>query len=562
MIKKDIAPFGALPSYRQINHFRYYAKKAFFHFGVNTFSDMEWGDGTERESLFNPTELDVRKWICEIKEAGFTLAILTVKHHDGFCLWPSKYTEHSVKKSPYKDGLGDVVREFTDACHAEGVAVGIYISPWDRNSPLWGSSEYSVYFNNQLTELLTNYGKIDEVWWDGAGSHETKYDWSMWANTVRTLQPDAVMFGSMGASDYVECRWIGNECGISGEYHYPTITYDAMIDEDAALLNTGVFGGDRFIIAEADTSIRPGWFYHKDQDAFVKTPGQLVDLWFNSVGSSALMLLNFPPDRRGLIWETDYKNALAAYNIVQKALSTNYAKNAVISANSVREGYEPHNMICDDYHSVYAASDDNINPVIDIELEGEKTFDTLILGEYAELGVRINGIRIEAFSEGEWRLVADKKSVGFKKAIYFGKIVSSKIRLTVYGAGAAPVLREIGLYDFESAGFDVNDKGPQPVKNVDISKNSAVRQTYSKDGVTINFGGLYPFNTIIFDGCGISDYELQIFNGSQFKTVKSGHNPSKDEVITLDKTVSDSYQIRIKTEPVCDENINVRVYCK
>ena len=242
-----IKPYGALPSQRQMKHFKDFGKKAFFHFGVNTFSNLEWGDGTEAEKLFNPSETDVRQWIKTIKAAGFTLAILTVKHHDGFCLWPSEYTEHTVAKSPYKDGKGDILREFTDACHEYDIAVGIYISPWDRNSKYWGSYEYSKFFNAQLTEVLSNYGKIDEVWWDGAGSTEADYDWARWAHTVRNLQPDCVIFGSLGATEFVESRWIGNESGSSTLSCWATIDNEALRVEDTAKLTTGKFTKEKTV---------------------------------------------------------------------------------------------------------------------------------------------------------------------------------------------------------------------------------------------------------------------------------------------------------------------------
>lgn len=556
----NIAPYGALPSQRQINHFKKFGKKAFFHFGVNTFSNLEWGNGTEDESIFNPTETDVRQWIRTIKAAGFALAILTVKHHDGFCLWPSKYTEHSVKNSPYKDGKGDLVREFTDACHEFGIAVGIYISPWDRNSQYWGSDEYSKYFNNQLTELMTGYGKIDEVWWDGAGSTETPYDWGLWAYTIRNYQPDAAIFGSLGATNYVELHWIGNEAGKCGDPHYPTIDPINVEKEITANMRTGNFGGERFICAEVDTSIRPGWFYHKNQDYFVKSPRQLVDLWFNSVGSSALMLLNFPPDRRGIVHELDSANAIKANEIVSKALAVNFAANATVTADSVREGYSPDNIINGNYDAVYAASDDNINPVIELTLPAPATFDTFIIGEYIELGIRVNGFTFEALIDGEWKLIADKKSIGYKKAVNFEKITTDKIRINIYGAGAAPVIREFGLYDFEGNGYDKEEKREAPGEKFDIVTNPSAELIFNDDGVTVMIGGLFPFNTIKFNGEGIDSYELLIFNGAQFYSAKKGEKPGKDAVITLDETVNDSYQFKLVTGKRENESINIRVY--
>ena len=257
--KTTIKPFGATPGYRQLYHYKL-GKKAFFHFGVNTFSGNEWGDGTEKEKSFNPTDMNVRGGVRDVKAAGFKLAIITAKHHDGFCLWPSKYTEHSVKNSPYKDGKGDVIREFTDACREFGLGVGIYISPWDRNSPYWGTPEYSTYYANQLTEIVTQYGKLDEIWWDGAGSLEAKYDWALWASIIRKNQPDAVIFGSMGATPYVEMRWVGTEAGYAGKTHYASVNRESMEKEIVEDLNRGVIGGELYIPAEVDVSIRPGWF--------------------------------------------------------------------------------------------------------------------------------------------------------------------------------------------------------------------------------------------------------------------------------------------------------------
>lgn len=556
----DIKPFGALPSERQINHFKKFSKKAFFHFGVNTFSNMEWGDGTEAEKLFNPTETDVRQWIKTIKAAGFTLAILTVKHHDGFCLWPSKYTEHSIKNSPYKNGKGDILREFVDACHEFDISVGVYISPWDRNSELWGTAEYSKFYNNQLTELMTEYGKIDEVWWDGAGSTETPYDWGLWAYTVRTYQPDAVMFGSLGATPYVECHWVGNEAGYAGDPHYPTIDTECVENELTDLMNSGVFNGNRFIIAEVDTSIRPGWFYHKDQDYFVKSPTQLVDLWFKSIGSSALMLLNFPPDRRGIVHELDAKNAIEANNIISRALAVNYASNATVSATSLRDGYNADALINGNYNAIYASSDEDINPVLEITLPEAKTFDTFVIGEYIELGVRVKGFTVEALVNGEWKLLADKKSIGFKKAVYFDEITSDKIRITIYDAGAAPVLREFSLYSFNRAGYDPDSKKETAGEKFNIAENPSANIIYEDDGVLVQIGGLFPYNTIKFNGEGIDKYELHIFNGARFRVEKSGENPGNDETITLDKTEIGSYQFKLKTGKKETEKINIRVY--
>ena len=249
------------PSARQVEWMRR-EKMIFFHFGVNTFTNMEWGDGTESPSIFNPEKLDCRQWIKAIHDAGFTTAILTAKHHDGFCLWPSKYTEHSIKNSPYKDSNGDIVREFTDACAEFGIKAGIYLSPWDRHEKTWNTPDYDDFYVGQLTELLTNYGKIWEVWWDGSQSKNVKYDWARYTDTIRTLQPDAVIFGTLEAEPFVEARWVGNEEGFAGDPCWSTIDSQTIINENTIKLNCGKLDGNRFLPAEADVSIRPGWFYH------------------------------------------------------------------------------------------------------------------------------------------------------------------------------------------------------------------------------------------------------------------------------------------------------------
>lgn len=366
MKQYGIIPFGTVPSERQLAH--YEMKKAFFHFGVNTFTDMEWGNGEELENAFDPTEMNVEQWIETIKKAGFDLAIITAKHHDGFCLWPSQYTEHSVKNSPYKNGNGDVIREFTDACRKFGIKAGVYLSPWDRNAPSWGTSDYSEYYAKQLTELVTEYGELHEIWWDGAGSAETPYDWGLWASIIRKHQPHACIFGSMGATPYVEMRWVGNENGTAGKNHYASIDAKDLEVEERVSLNSGKIGGNRYIPSECDVSIRPGWFYHASQDAQVKSVSRLNRLWFESVGRNSIMLLNFPPDRRGLICDTDAKNAILSHGYITKMLSKNYLKNATITADSALcESLSAQNLTRDGEESFYAAAQKT--SVIDIVLD-------------------------------------------------------------------------------------------------------------------------------------------------------------------------------------------------
>ncbi|MBN2392457.1 MAG: alpha-L-fucosidase, partial [Anaerolineae bacterium] len=321
---------------------------AFFHFTVNTFTDQEWGDGTEDPRVFNPTQLDPQQWLCIARNAGIKLAILTAKHHDGFCLWPSRYTEHSVKHSPYKNGHGDVVREFVEACRAFDVQVGLYLSPWDRHESTYGSDAYNDYFTHQLAELLTGYGPIAEVWFDGAcgegpNGKRQVYDWERYYRVIRTLQPEAVI-----AISGPDVRWVGNEDGVAREDEWSvvpasTLDQDKLATDsqhqeavrpdigDARALDLGsrarIPEAERLVWypAECDVSIRPGWFYHTFQDEYVKTPEMLVDLYFKSVGRNAALLLNLPPDPRGLIHEKDVQHLDGMRRILDATFAHNLA---------------------------------------------------------------------------------------------------------------------------------------------------------------------------------------------------------------------------------------------
>jgi len=285
----------------------------FLHFGLNTFTGREWGDGTEDPGIFAPTRLDPRDWARAARAAGFRSMILTAKHHDGFCLWPSKTTTYSVASSPWRGGTGDIVRDFVDACLAEGLKPGLYCSPWDRNAPSYGDSErYNDLYVEQLTELLTRYGRIHEVWFDGANGEgpsgrRQEYDWPRFWGTVRRRQPEAVMFSDAGP----DVRWIGNETGSAGDPNwstvdprvvpYPGATGDRVLEQ----LQHGDPAGTVWRPGETDVSIRPGWFYHPEEDDHVRSVDNLVDLFFTSVGRNSKLLLNVPPTRDGQLHPTD-----------------------------------------------------------------------------------------------------------------------------------------------------------------------------------------------------------------------------------------------------------------
>ncbi len=551
-----LKPYGVTPSPRQMAHYKL-EKKAFFHFGVNTFTNMEWGEGTEAESIFNPTRCDCRQWIRGIKAAGFTLAIITAKHHDGFCLWSSAYTPHSVKNSPYKDGKGDIVREFTDACREYGVKVGVYLSPWDRHSPYWGTKEYSRFYNLQLTELLSNYGEIHEVWWDGAGSKETPYDWGMWAHTVRNLQPNAVIFGSMGATDYVEMRWVGNEAGYAGDPCYGTVNFNSLLVETRSELNCGVADGEIFRVAEVDTSIRPGWFFHEDQEDEVKSVSHLVRMWLDSVGSNCNLLLNFPPDHFGLVRDKDINNAIDAHRIISRARSWNFALDAAVSCDTeVHEGYDAANMLNDYENSFFAPV--QTSATVTLKLRKKEKINMFELAEVIELGHRVRGYRIEASVDGKWVTLYEGKCIGYKWAKHFAPVETDEVRLVIYDAKDIPLIRFFGLYYIDEVHFTEQTRIS---KGVDLAKGKSARVNYSEKEVEVEFGGIYPFNTVAFNGSCMWGYRIEAFDGANYHTVYKGTAPVREQIVTLPETVRDAYKMRLVCGRQIDpETINLRVY--
>jgi alpha-L-fucosidase len=410
----------------------------FIHFGMNTFTDREWGYGDEDPAWFNPSELDPEQWVRVAKQAGMKELILTAKHHDGFCLWPSDFTEHSIKNSPYKDGRGDVVRKFTDACRKQGLKAGLYLSPWDRNHADYGRPEYLTYYRNQLRELLTEYGEINEIWFDGAnggdgyygGAREERrvdkrnyYDWPATMALAKELQPGIKIFSDAGP----DIRWVGNEKGFAGETFWSTIfTEDLVIgDSDPACLNTGDPGGDQWILGQCDVSIRPGWFYHASEDSLVKSPQELVDIYYKSVGRNAVLLLNLPPDRRGLIHETDAAHLREFREIIDETFARNVADGAAVSIED----------------------QDTVPLVMVLESEDPMDFDRILLMEDIREGQRIGSFHVDAETAlHEWTTIAEGSTVGYKRILRPARSTVRKIRVVVTQATRPPLLATPGLY--------------------------------------------------------------------------------------------------------------------
>jgi alpha-L-fucosidase len=454
-------PFGAVPSQRQLawHDLEVYG---FLHFGVNTFTDKEWGYGDESEKVFNPTDFDAAQIARVAKEGGLRGLMLTCKHHDGFCLWPSKYTEHSVKNSPFRDGHGDVVREISDACRKEGLKFGVYLSPWDRNYKDYARPEYLVYYRNQLRELLSNYGPLFEVWFDGAnggdgyygGAREkrtidnrTYYDWDNTWKIVRELQPQACMFSDGGP----DVRWVGNESGFAGETCWATIDRDKFLPglADARILNVGQRNGHDWLPAEVDVSIRPGWFYHPKEDQAVKSVEQLLKIYYESVGRGANLILNIPPDRRGQIHENDAQALKQWHRILGATFATDLARGAKASASNVRGGddrFAASNAV-DGRRDTYWATDDSATTgELTLELPKAVTFNVVRVREYLPLGQRIDAFAIDAWLEGKWEQIAAATGIGNQRLLRTKDVTTDKVRLRITQASACPAISELGLF--------------------------------------------------------------------------------------------------------------------
>lgn len=413
---------------------------AFLHFGVNTFTGREWGDGTEDPAIFNPTSLDCEQWVRTLKESGFKMAIITAKHHDGFCLWPTKTTRHSVASSSWKDGKGDVVRELRDACKKYGIKFGVYLSPWDRNASCYGDSPaYNQFFIEQLTELLTNYGEVHEVWFDGAngeGPNGKKqiYDWDAILKTIRRLQPKAVT-AIMGD----DVRWVGNEKGIGRETEWSATALTPGIYPRSGEQNKelGIFGkakdlGGRDIVAratelfwypsEVDVSIRPGWFYHADQDKQVKSLNHLTDIYFKSVGYNSVLLLNIPPDLRGLINENDVQRLKEFSSYLKKTFARNY----VLKGNEAWHGTS--------------------GTVRQYDIQKDALVNAFMIQEDISKGQRIESFLVEAYKDGSWIHMAEGTTVGYKRLVRFSDTRPERIRVTIRSARGVANVAAVGLF--------------------------------------------------------------------------------------------------------------------
>jgi alpha-L-fucosidase len=454
-------PFGPVPSLRQLK-WQELEFCGFIHFSMNTFTDQEWGYGDEKEALFNPTDFDADQIVRTAAAGGMKALVLTCKHHDGFCLWPSKCTDHSVKRSPWKDGKGDVVKEISEACRRHGLKFGIYLSPWDRNRADYGRPEYITYFRNQLQELLTNYGPIFEVWFDGAnggdgyygGARETRtinrktyYDWPTTWRLIRELQPDACIWSDAGP----DIRWAGNEIGRANQTCWATLNAAdfAPGEADAKRLSLGDRPGTDWVPADCDVSIRPGWFYHAMEDGKVKTADKLFEIYFNSVGHGASLLLNLPPDRRGKIHENDEQALSEFRHKLDAVFARNLASDARATASNVR-GNDSHfaaENVLDERRDTYWTADDSAtNAELILEFKRPLTLNIVRLREYLPLGQRIEAFALDSWQVDCWTEFAKGTSIGNCRLIRTRPLTTNKIRLRISKAAACPALSEVGVF--------------------------------------------------------------------------------------------------------------------
>jgi len=436
---------------------------AFVHFTTNTFTDKEWGFGDEKPSIFNPTEMDVTQWTKIIKESGLNGLVLTCKHHDGFCLWPSEFTEHSVKNSPYKDGKGNVVDEVEKACRAENLKFGVYLSPWDRNRADYGSPSYVEYYRNQLKELFTAHSPVFEMWFDGAnggdgyygGANEkrkidgkTYYDWPTTLSMIREMEPNVIFFSDAGP----DIRWCGNEKGYVGETNWNTITPDTLYAGKGGinkLLNTGEESGTSWIPAEVDVSIRPGWFYHAKEDSLVKTPEQLFDIYLSSVGRGSNLILNIPPDRRGLIHEIDAACLLEWKKLIDERFGNNLALNKPAKASTVRgkSAVYDASMVTDGNKETYwATNDQEVTGNVEIDLGENKLISYVLVQEYIKLGQRVKDFAVEVQKDGNWLEVAKGTTIGYKRILRLDPVEAQKVRIVINDSKACPVISNIEVF--------------------------------------------------------------------------------------------------------------------
>ena len=460
IIAQSYQPCGPVPTENQLR-WQDMEMYAFIHYSLNTYTDEEWGYGNEPLELFNPSDLDCRQWARVCKQAGMKGIIFTAKHHCGFCMWPSKYTEYSVKNTPWKQGRGDVVRELADACREEGLKFAVYLSPWDRNHKDYGRPEYVTYFRNQLRELLTEYGDIFEVWFDGAnggdgwygGANETRkidgktyYGWAETFRMIRELQPNAVIWNDGG--DRGDLRWVGTEAGNVGETNWSLMPSKG--DTPYHMLHYGVETGDVWCPGETNTSIRPGWFYHETEDEHVKSLSKLMDTYYKSVGRNSTLLLNFPIAPNGRIHPTDSLRGIAFKKMIDEVFKAPLSSPE--GDTNVLSGIE--------------APSGAVGGAI-LNFGKPTAFNRFVAEEDIRYGQRVKKFALEAEVDGQWQPLKDAlvedgdglTTIGHRRIICFPNITATRLRFTVLDSKCDPIITRTSVYLAPDLTADIPNSG-------------------------------------------------------------------------------------------------------
>jgi alpha-L-fucosidase len=425
----------------------------FIHFGPNTFTNKEWGEGNEDPSIFNPTELDCEQWVNIARLAGAKGIILTAKHHDGFCLWPSKYSTHTVRESKWMNGKGDIVKLLSEACRKAGLDMGVYLSPWDRNHPDYGTEKYNDIYLLTMKELLTQYGNFFELWWDGANGEgpngkKQVYDFKRFEDAAFRWQPNIIIFSDIGPS----IRWCGNENGIINPTNWNLLDTAGFKRGEGSpamdTLNRGNVNGKHWMPAEADVSIRPGWFYHPEQDQQVKSPETLFKLYLQSVGNGGNLLLNVPPDRRGKFHPADSAALVGFRALRENAFQRNLMKGATIRSN--QKSAQPLQYLLDSDNNTWWMGNGSQPLELEVQLKSSTRLNTLVLEEMIAYGQRIQSFQIEAMINGNYQTVFTGTTIGRKKIAIFQEVETNRLRLKINAAKAIPILRNLTAYHIEN----------------------------------------------------------------------------------------------------------------
>ena len=515
------APYGALPTPAQVA-WQQMETNMFVHFGPNTFTSAEWGDGTESADVFAPTDLDCRQWAATAKAAGMKGIILTAKHHDGFCLWPNPASGHTVAQSRWMDGQGDVLRALSEACREYGLKFGIYISPWDRNDPHYGSDAYNDVFRRTLESALGNYGTVFEQWFDGAcgegpSGKRQVYDWPLFNGTVRKMQPDAVIFSNVGPG----CRWVGNEEGSAGRTCWGTLNVGDLTPSspaDCDRLNEGDRDGEKWVAAETDVSIRPGWFWRASENERVKTLQELLKIYYESVGRNSLLLLNVPADTRGRLHEIDSARLMEFRAALDEIFSEDLAAAATAEASDVRGGsrkFAAGHLLDGNYDSYWAVDDSVLTPSVTLRFDAPRTFNRLVLQEYIPLGQRISGFAVDALaSDGQWEEIARETTVGYKRIVLLPETETTAVRLRITDALACPVLNALSLY------YDGIYEAPENAAAAEGTVKSADEPLLADLGEATDISGFSYAPVYRGQGGCIVTYDLLVsVDGEKWETV-------------------------------------------